>query len=470
MFCAHLRLDDFRNYAHLDCDLPAGISVIQGANGSGKTSLLEAIYLLATTRSPRSSYDAELVNTLAPADLGVPPFARVVADIVRHTEPVALELIIAREDTRPLTVPTGAVPTVAAGTPAAPVARKRIKINSVPRRAVDLIGQITVVLFTPQDVDLVTGEPSLRRRYMDITISQVDHRYVRTLAHYNKIVLQRNALLRQMREQGRSPFSASVREELQYWDEELARAGAYVVLRRQVWVTRVNRLAAGLHTQLVGAGEPAGEVGGLPAPGAPPFKGHLGVAYASAVAPQTRAAITADLVAHAAALDVEHLEDGESPDAARLQARIPHVEALVDRLGAEFLGQLDKLRIDEVRRGVSLLGPHRDDLRFTLGDMALGTFGSRGQQRTAVLALKLAEVALMRVETGDSPILLLDDILSELDAYRRAFLLQTLTGPLARADRPPQVLITTTEWTPFDPAFLAQVSRFEVEEGELHAL
>lgn len=380
-----------------------------------------------------------------------------------------MELIIAREDTRPLTVPTG--PTPAAGSLAAPVARKRIKINSVPRRAVDLIGQITVVLFTPQDVDLVTGEPSLRRRYMDITISQVDHRYVRTLAHYNKVVLQRNALLRQMREQGRSPFSASVREELQYWDEELVRAGAYVVLRRQVWVTRVNRLAAGLHTQLVGAGEPAtGGMAGLPATAAPPFKGHLEVAYASAVAPQARAAITPDLVAHAAALDAEHLEDGESPDAVRLQARIPHVDAVVDRLGKEFLAQLDKLRLDEVRRGVSLLGPHRDDLRFTLGDLALGTFGSRGQQRTAVLALKLAEVGLMRVETGDSPILLLDDILSELDAYRRAFLLQTLTGPLARADRPPQVLITTTEWTPFDPAFLAQVSRFEVEEGELHAL
>src|SRR6476660_1566856 len=108
MFCAHLQLAEFRNYAHLDCALPAGISVIQGANGSGKTSLLEAIYLLATTRSPRSSYDAELVNTAATADYGVPPFARVAAQVARRSEPVALELIIAREDSRPLGVPAGA--------------------------------------------------------------------------------------------------------------------------------------------------------------------------------------------------------------------------------------------------------------------------------------------------------------------------------------------------------------------------
>ncbi|HEX6606846.1 MAG TPA: AAA family ATPase, partial [Chloroflexia bacterium] len=225
MFCTHLTLAEFRNYAALDCDLPEGISVIQGANGSGKSSLLEALYLLATARSPRASVDAELVNTEAAADLGVPPFARVAAEVTRRTDAVALEVIIAREDSRSLTVPPGDSPDLAAAAPASPVARKRIKINDIPRRAVDLVGQINVVLFTPEDVDLVTGEPSLRRRYMDITISQVDHRYIRTLSQYNKVVLQRNALLRQMREQGRNPLSPSVAEELRYWDEELARAG-----------------------------------------------------------------------------------------------------------------------------------------------------------------------------------------------------------------------------------------------------
>lgn len=467
MFCTHLLLDEFRNYSHLDYALPAGISVIAGANGSGKTSLLEAIYVLATTRSPRASYDAEMVNTIATADLGLPPFARIAAQVARRSDPVALELIIAREDSRPLTVAPGAAPEMAGALPPAPVARKRIKINNIPRRAVDLIGQINVVLFTPQDVDLVTGDPGGRRRYMDITIAQVDHRYVRALTQYNKVIMQRNALLRQMREQGRSPQSAAVRDELRYWDEELAKAGAYIVLRRQVFVSRLTRLANALHTQLVGAETGAATPPLLPGvEAAPPFKGHLQVAYASAVTPTGRAAILPDLATHWATLQAAD-PAADTPEAARLHARIPHVEALVTRLSGEFLAQLEKLRGDEVRRGVSLLGPHRDDLRFTLGDLALGAFGSRGQQRTAVLALKLAEVALMRIETGDSPILLLDDILSELDAHRRGFLLRTLAGPLAPADRPPQVLITTTDWTPFDPGFLAGVARFTVDEGNL---
>jgi DNA replication and repair protein RecF len=252
---------------------------------------------------------------------------------------------------------------------------------------------------------------------------------------------------------------------LRYWDEELARAGAYLVLRRQVWVTRMNRLAGELHTQLVGVDAPAKVAEGAP------FKGHLQMAYASAVATQARAALAPDLGAQWTSLHAEWLADaGAAPDAARIHARIPHVEALVTRISEEFLAQLEKLRVDEVRRGVSLLGPHRDDLRLSLAGLALGTFGSRGQQRTAVLALKLAEVALMRVETGDSPILLLDDILSELDARRRGFLLHTLTEPLARTERPPQVLITTTDWTPFDPTFLEEVARFEVDEGDLRAL
>lgn len=459
MYCTRLQLAEFRNYAALDCALPPGISVIQGGNGSGKTSLLESLYLLATTRSPRAAGDAELVNSAAAADLGVPPFARIAADVTRHDEAVSLELIIARDDYRPLTLPAGAAPELAAALPALPTARKRIKINGVPRRAVDLIGQITVVLFTPEDVDLVTGEPALRRRYLDMTIAQVDHRYVRTLAHYGKVLTQRNALLRGMREAGRSPLSPGVGEELRYWDEELARAGAYITLRRQVWATRVNRLADALHNDLAG-------VGGDGAP----FKGHFGVAYSAAVAPAARAALAPQLAAQWLALQADAPLDDESPDHARRHARIPHVERLVEELSAAFLDQLARLRGDEVRRGVSLLGPHRDDLRLTLADLPLATFGSRGQQRTAVLALKLAEVVLMRTETGDSPILLLDDILSELDAPRRGFVLRTLVGPLAPSDRPPQVLITSADWTPFDPAFLADVHRFTVDEGQLTAL
>jgi DNA replication and repair protein RecF len=447
MHCPYLQLDDFRGYAHLEMELSPGISVFQGENASGKTSLLEAIYLLATSRSSRTNSEIELINIAAETYPGMAPFARVAAQIERRRGSVHLQLVIAREDGRPLDP---------AGSPA--LTRKRITINGVARRAVDLIGAVNVVLFTPQDLELVLGEPALRRRYLDITIAQVDHRYVRTLSHYNKLLLQRNALLRTIREQGRNPLGRDVREELRYWDEEVAQAGAYLVLRRDVFVSRLTHLAAAEHAQLAGAGPTSG--------------GDLQLAYVSAVAPTARATLAADLAAHWAAVHAEsELAGTEQPvEEAILRARIPHVEQRVTLLATEFLDQLDALRAQEVRRGVSLLGPHRDDLSLLLGGQVLASYGSRGQQRTAVLALKLAEVSLMRAETGDTPILLLDDIVSELDARRRGFLVRALTQPLTGADRPPQVLITTTDWSSFDPAFLDHVARYEIVDGELHPL
>ncbi len=443
MHCQHLELTDFRNYPSLELLLEPGISAFQGENASGKTSLLEAIYLLATSRSPRTNAEVELVNMAAETFPGVSPFARVGAQVARRRGQVALQLIISREDSRPLD-----------GT-ATPLTRKRITINGVPRRAVDLIGAINVVLFTPQDLDLVLGEPSLRRRYMDITIAQVDHRYVRTLTHYNKLVLQRNALLRALRESGRNPLGRDVRDELRYWDEEMAQAGAYLVLRREVFLGRLTLLAAAAHLQLAGPAPTGGS-------------NDLRIGYGSAVAPAARAALAPDLEAHWAIIHAASVGGAEETvDDALLRARIPHVEQRVTRIATEFLDQLEALRAQEVRRGVSLLGPHRDDLSLRLGGQDLASFGSRGQQRTAVLAIKLAEVTLMRAETGDTPILLLDDIVSELDARRRQFLVRTLTEPLPGADHPPQVLITTTDWSSFDPAFLAHVTRYEITGGEV---
>ncbi len=169
MHCQHLTLDEFRSYRHLSLDLSAGVTVLQGDNASGKTSLLEAVYLLATTRSPRTSSDLELINFAAPNDLGSPPFARVTAHIERGRGPLTVEILVVRDE----------APEGPGGLAGSAQARKRIKVNGVARRALDLVGQATVVLFTPQDVDLVTGPPALRRKYMDVTVSQMDHRYVR---------------------------------------------------------------------------------------------------------------------------------------------------------------------------------------------------------------------------------------------------------------------------------------------------
>lgn len=460
MNATHLTLDEFRNYGHLDLDLPAGVIVLQGDNASGKTSLLEAVYLLATTRSPRATSDLELINFAAPTDLGSPPFARVTAQVKRERSPLAIEILIVRDEE----------PAGPGGLGGSVQARKRIKVNGVARRAIDLVGQVNVVLFTPQDVDLVTGPPSLRRRYMDVTISQMDHRYVRLLAQYMKVLAQRNSLLKSLREQGRNPTSRDVAEEMAYWDEELVKHGSYVVLRREVFTTRLSSRAEATHHLLAGtdSSNGKGDTRQMLRERRPTAELRFNLGYDSQVAPQARHAFMPDLLAQIEAeTALSHLDGDEytaSVDAAALRGRIPHLDAHLEKIGEEFRQQLAELRTQEIRRGVSLLGPHRDDLLFKLADLPLSAYGSRGQQRTAVLALKLAEVDLMTAEAGDTPILLLDDIMSELDARRRGYLLTTIgKGQF-------QALITTADLAGFDPTFLEKSTIFEVRNGELSAV
>ncbi|HUP28179.1 MAG TPA: DNA replication/repair protein RecF [Chloroflexia bacterium] len=459
MHCQTLTLDEFRSYRHLSLELPSGVTVLQGDNASGKTSLLEAVYMLATTRSPRSSSDLELINFAAPNDLGSPPFARITAEVERTRGPLQVEILVVRDEE----------PAGPGGLAGSAQARKRIKVNGVARRGIDLVGQANVVLFTPQDVDLVTGPPSLRRRYMDVTISQMDHRYVRTLAQYLKVLAQRNSLLKGLREQGRGSNSRDVAEELAYWDEELVKHGAYVVLRREVFATRLSSRAEAVHHLLAGteAGNGKADTRQMLRERRPTAELRLNLSYSTDVAPSARKALMPDLLAQleedTALANLDPDEHTASVDASLLRGRIPHLEKHTASIGEEFKKQLEEIRANEVRRGVSLLGPHRDDLLFQLGDLQLSAYGSRGQQRTAVLALKLGEVDLMAAETGDTPILLLDDILSELDARRRGYLLNTLGGQQYQA------LITTTDLAGFDPKFLEDVTLLEVTHGEVLA-
>ncbi|HEY0071053.1 MAG TPA: DNA replication/repair protein RecF [Chloroflexia bacterium] len=475
-----LSLDEFRNYNHLSLELSPGTTVLQGDNASGKTSLLEAVYMLATTRSPRATSDLELVNFAAPADLGSPPFARITAHVERERGPLAVEILIVRDEE-----PEG--PGGLAGTVQA---RKRIKVNGVARRALDLVGQATVVLFTPQDVDLVTGPPSLRRKYMDVTISQMDHRYVRLLAQYMKVLAQRNSLLKALKEQGRGAGSRDVAEEMAYWDEELVKHGSYVVLRREVFAARLSQRAETVHHTLVGTEAVNGRSNTrqMLRERRPTAELRFHVAYQSAVAPEARKVLVPEIVAQmeaeSALSDLGNDETTAALDPAA-RGRIPHLERHIERISGEFKRQLDEARPNELRRGMSVLGPHRDDIVFQLGDpsassgqvpsassgqapsissgqaLPLNAYGSRGQQRTAVLALKLAEVDLMTAETGDTPILLLDDILSELDAHRRGYLLTAVSTQQY------QSLITTTDLAGFDPKFLERATLLEVRQGEV---
>lgn len=389
MYVTYLSLRDFRNYERLDLKLEPGVTLLYGPNAAGKTTVLEAIYFLATTRSPRAGADRELVRFEAQGDIGVPPFARLVCDVARVDGHVRLEVVVQRraeEDTA-----TGAAPTI-----------KTVRVDRKAVRALDLVGNLRVVLFTPADIALVTGAPAERRRYLDVTLSQIDGRYVRTLAHYQKVVQQRNSLLRSWRE-GRRPLRYAD-DELAFWDRELAMAGTYLLRERLLAVVDLNALAGPLYCRMSG--------GDIP----------LTLTYQSSVA------------------GIEPSADSRAVEQA-------------------FLAHLARLRDDEIGRGQTLIGPHRDDLLIAAGGVPTGAYGSRGQQRSATLALKLGEAELMRVRTGDAPVLLLDDLLSELDAERRAHVQDVLERP----DQ--QTIVTATGTDDFDLDFLKRTRRWRVESG-----
>lgn len=383
MRLTHLTLHNFRNYVRLDLDLLPGVVLLQGDNAQGKTNLLEAIYYLATSRSPHAGADRELVNWLA-AEQEPLPYARLVGQVMRGEREITIEITLTQQvnsETR---------------------YRKQIRLNGVAKRAMDLLGQLNAVLFLPEDIAVVTGPPSHRRRYLDAMLCQIDPAYCRSLSRYNQIVTQRNALLRDLRERGGDPG------QLAFWDERLVEHGAFLVSRRWKTLLALDGLAHTLHSQLTDGKE------------------------------------------------LLHLH------------YVPSVEmdapASMDAVGEVFRAQTRSLRQREIASGMTLVGPHRDEVRFLVNSMDVGVYGSRGQQRTTALALKLAEVNLMHTETGEHPVLLLDDVLSELDEHRRHFLVRALE------DGVEQAIITTTDLHAVPKELLGRCHTWRVQMGRLSEL
>jgi DNA replication and repair protein RecF len=400
-----LGLTNFRNYTRLQLDLPAGTTVLQGDNAQGKTNLLEAIYYLSRIGSPRTRADRELVNWLVlDDDL---PFARLVAQIQAGEETNQIELSLLQTNGNSLRSN-------------ASVLRKHIRINGVNRRTADAVGLLNAVLFLPQDIDLVSGAPQLRRRYLDETIPQIDPQYRRELRRYNRVLTRRNHLLRSFRGHGADPA------QLVFWDQRLVEHGAYLIaLRRQV-LQQLSESAQNIHSQITGERE------------------WLRLKYCSSVQLGGQPASVYQM-----ALPTE---SRQSPQA----QTVPAIAAL-------YSEQLRHSQARELEQGMSIIGPHRDDFQFLVNDVDMNTYGSRGQQRTAALALKLAEVEWITREKNDKPVLLLDDVISELDATHRRCLLETI-------DQAQQVILTTTDLTHYSPEFLGQASLWRVQEGRIGKL
>jgi DNA replication and repair protein RecF len=383
MRLSHLSLHNFRNYVRLDLDLPPGVTLLLGDNAQGKTNLLEAIYYLATTRSSHAGAERELVNWLAVEEEPL-PYARLVGQVVRGDQELAIEITLTQQGNGRY--------------------RKQMRLNGVAKRAMDLLGQLTVVLFLPEDISLVSGSPGGRRRHLDSMLCQIDPAYCRSLSRYNQVVTQRNALLRDLRERGGDPG------QLAFWDERLVEHGAAIVNRRWQALRVLDELSGAIHGELTDSTE------------------RLHLRYVPSVE-----------------------TDGPEP---------------VEAIAAAFQTQLLSLRSREVPAGMTLIGPHRDEVRFVVNGSDAGIYGSRGQQRTAALALKLAEVDLMHRETGHRPLLLLDDVLSELDARRRRFLVEWLSSE----NGPEQAVVTTTNLHALPQAFAQACQLWRVEMGQLSAL
>ncbi len=407
MFLTHLSLMHYRNYQHLELDFQQPFALFQGQNAQGKTNLLEAIYFLSTTKPVHAQQEREVVDWQAVEE--PIPYSRVAAVVQGAGRPHTLEILLTpRGDGSNFT--------------------KQVKINGVNKRSMDLLGIMPTVLFLPADIKLVDGSPGERRRYLDIALCQIDRAYCRALADFQKIVTQRNSLLKQLRDQNARPNAESTDAQLTFWDEKLVAHGSAVMARRHHFVHQLEEIAAERHATL------SAEREALTLYYLPSFNpGHL----------------------H----EVDYIALKESP---LLNIPIPGAAGTLEAaaIAEQYLAKLRSRRARELAAGSTLYGPHRDDLRLMANGRDLRTYGSRGQQRTGALALKLAELQISRQSTGIAPLLLLDDVMSELDLHRRNTLLETLSGV-------EQAIITTTDWADFAPDFRTQAQRFTVHAGHV---
>ncbi|WIV12600.1 DNA replication/repair protein RecF [Proteiniborus sp. MB09-C3] len=343
MYVKKIKLINFRNYMNLDMELNKTLNIFVGDNAQGKTNLLESIYICSNGKSYRTSKDRELINLFkTKAYIGL--------DIEKEHFNKYIEIKFEKDT------------------------KKRVRVNKVELEKIsELLGILNVVVFSPEDLKLVKEGPSERRNFLDEEISQIKPKYKYNLARYNKILMQRNNLLKSRSHQN----SYSL---FDVWDTQLSQAGADIIVERIKFIEKLAIISKGIHNKLTGGLE------------------ELKLEYLLS-------------------FQIDSLNKYD------IQLRLKNI--------------LEKNIEKDIQKGNTEFGPHRDDLDIIINGVSARTFGSQGQQRTAALSLKLAEVELIKSEIGEYPVLLLDDVFSELDINRRKYLVSTFKDI--------QTIITSTD-------------------------
>ena len=326
MYIKSLELNNYRNYDNLSIEFERGTNILYGNNAQGKTNILESIYVASTTKSHRGSKDREIINFEKDE-------AHIKATVIKKDVPIRIDIHLKKNKS------------------------KGIAINGIPiRKASELFGILNVVFFSPEDLNIIKNGPAERRRFIDLELCQLDKIYVHNLVNYNKIVNQRNKLLRDLG----FNYDKDLISTLDIWDMQLADYGAKIITRRNQFIDEINEIIYGIHRNITNGKE------------------ELIVRYE------------------------------------------PNIT------GNNIYDELVRSRDKDLKLKTTSVGPHRDDISFLNKKIDIRKFGSQGQQRTAALSLKLSEIELVKSIIKDTPILLLDDVLSELDSNRQRHLLGNL--------------------------------------------
>ncbi|MBA2174729.1 DNA replication/repair protein RecF [Halobacillus locisalis] len=368
MYIQELSLRSYRNYDQLSLSFDHKINVIIGENAQGKTNLMEAIYVLAFARSHRTPRDKELIQWDA-------EYGKIKGSIFKRNRRFPLEIVLSNKG-------------------------KKAKLNHIEqKRLSDYIGALNVVMFAPEDLNLVKGSPQVRRRFIDMEIGQIQPTYIYHLGQYQKILRQRNHLLKELQRKREADLTM-----LRVLTDQLIEHAATIVDRRFRFLQLLREWATPIHEGISRNLE------------------QLEIAYDASVKVSE-------------AMDLETLK-------------------------STYQEKFTDIETKEVERGTTLAGPHRDDLVFFVNGKDVQTYGSQGQQRTTALSLKLAEIELIHSEVGEYPILLLDDVLSELDDYRQSHLLHTIQGKV-------QTFVSTTSIDGIEHDALKEAEIFHVKEGTI---